>query len=457
MKKRAFCVFFALSFIFASAFAFADDVILAKTSNNIPVYMRKVGGTKIVSVYFLMEGGTATFTKEFSGLEDAMCSLMCEGSEKFSKEDNDAFFYETLSSFDSVSYQNGSAICMTSIDKYFDRTFERFVDAFLNPSWDENEYQNLMRALKQNVFSTMNNPSSLTFYYARLLNYEGHPYATSSSVTEESIGNITIEAMARHHDFLMDSRRIKVVVSGDFDESEMILKIDGALGKIKASSDSFESSYARDIPPLKIEGEDAVFVHEGANGTGYILRSFECPGMFDPDFAPCILAGDIFGDIMYNVVRENRGICYSPQTGVLTSRAGFGYEYLYRVSNFANFKEALDEARKIMREGKVVSGRDASGNYIFVEIKDKLESYKNSFINSRYQSQATVNGVASRIASSLLITGNPYWSDEFASSVLNVTVEDIERVFEKYWLSSPSRYFCVVGTDKYAEAVQIFE
>ena len=110
-----------------------------------------------------------------------------------------------------------------------------------------------------------------------------------------------------------------------------------------------------------------------------------------------------------------------------------------------------------MQEGKVVSGRDASGNYIFVEIKDKLESYKNSFINSRYQSQATVSGVASRIASSLLITGNPYWSDEFASSVLNVTVDDIERVFEKYWLSSPSRYFCVVGTDKYAEAEQIFE
>ena len=430
------------------------EIKIAQLSNGIPVYLKPVKGSKIVSVFFLMDGGVASFPKELSGLEEAMCQMMCLGSKSYSKEENDAFFYEKLSSFDVMNYQNGCGFYMTSLVKYFDETFARFTDAFLNPRWDQDEYENLFRIYRQNIFSMLNNPSSLTFYYSRLLNYEGHPYATSNSVTEESVENLTIDELKKHHAFLLDSRRIRVVVAGDYEEGEILERIDSAIGYLKEKRTELAG---HEVPPLKIGGENAVFVHDGANGTGFILRTFECPGMFDADFAPCVLASDVYQDILYNVVREKRGICYSPQTGVMTSRAGFGYEYLYRVSDFENFKAAVEEARSIMKEGRVILGKAEDGSYNFTDINEKLESYKNSFINSRYQSQQTVNGVGSRIASSLLITGNPYWSDEFAKTVVSVSAEDILRVFEKYWLSAPSRYFCVAGSDKQAVAEKIFE
>ena len=430
------------------------SIIQKKLSNDIPVFLKKVKGSKILSVYFLMDGGVSTFSSELSGLEEAMTNMLCQGSVSYSKEENDAFFFEKLSSFDVMNYQNGCAFSMTSLVKYFDQTFERFTDAFLNPAWDQKEFENMMRTYRQNIFSMMNNPSSLVFYYSRLLNYQDHPYRTSSSVTEESLPNITIAELKKHHNLLLDSRRIKVVVSGDYEEDEILEKIDSKLGWLPAKKGELAS---HDVPSLKISGGNAVFVHEGASGTGFVLRTFECPGLFDKDFAPCILASDIYDNILFNVVREKRGICYSPQTGVMTSRAGFGYEYLYRVSNFEDLKDALAEARSIMKEGKLIEGKAGDGSYNYIDIREKLEAYKNSFINSRYQSQQTVSGVGNRIASSLLIGGKPDWSDEFASQVLAVSAEEILQVFEKYWLSSPSRFFCVTGRDRQEIAEKVFQ
>ena len=43
------------------------EIKIAKLSNGIPVYLKSVKGSKIVSVFFLMDGGVASFPKELSG------------------------------------------------------------------------------------------------------------------------------------------------------------------------------------------------------------------------------------------------------------------------------------------------------------------------------------------------------------------------------------------------------
>ena len=98
-----------------------------------------------------------------------------------------------------------------------------------------------------------------------------------------------------------------------------------------------------------------------------------------------------------------------------------------------------------MRSGKTISAINPDGSYVLEPIESRLEGYINSFITSRYSSQATVGGVALRLASSLLQYGDVTASDRKNEEVKNITVTDIERVFDIYWVKNPGRWFAVVG------------
>ena len=430
-------VFFLSSFIFAGVKEF-------KLSNGIPVYVDDIKGNRIDCVYIILDGGVIYLSPEFSGLEDAAVEMMISGSKNYSYQENEDFCFEKQSSFSAFSGNTGSGISMTCIDKYFDETFDRFIDGFLNPSYESERYEDLMRSYRMNIQKTMNEPSQLVVFYADLLNYAGHPYETFSNPTESSLPNLTVPNIKKHHESLMDSRRIRVVACGKFDDEKLVSKLESVLGSIRAKKTPLMD---KAVPPLKIHGENGLFVHEGASGTGFLMRTFESPSYYSEEYPVAILASNIFDDIMFNVVREKNGICYTPSSGVYSSPAGFGYEFLYRTSNLEDFPEALDEARKIMLEGKVIAGKDSKGNYIYVPLEEKLEGYKNSYVNNKFQRQATTSGKAGRICSSLLAFGNPYDIDKITEKALSVSDEEIVTVFKKYWIDSPSRWFCVTGAD----------
>ena len=69
----------------------------------------------------------------------------------------------------------------------------------------------------------------------------------------------------------------------------------------------------------------------------------------------------------------------------------------------------------------------------------------NRYITSRYYSQATVNGTALRMSASLLQFGDVSFADKRVETVKKITVTDIERVFDTYWVKPKGRWFAVVG------------
>lgn len=441
--KRSFLIILSALFSLCAFNAFSE-VKEYSLSNGIPVYIDNIPENRICCVYFLVDGGVVYLSPEFSGLEDALFTMMTCGSENYSYEDNQSFAYENQTSFSSFSYYTGSGISMTCIDKYFDETFERFADGFLNPSYEEERYDDMMRMYRQNIQRTLNNPSSLVFYYAEKLTFSNHPYETSTNPTEDSLKNITIENLKKHHETLMDFRRIKVVACGDFDEEKLLSLLEQKLGSIGKQNYEILS---KNVPEVQIEGENGIFVHDGAIGTGFILRSFKGPSYLSEEYPVSVMAANIYSDIMYNVVREKYGICYTPSSWISSNAAGLGYEYLYRTSDFENFKAALGEARKIVSEGKVISGKDANGEYIFAPLEEKLESYRNSYVTNRYQRQATTSGRAGRICSSLLAFGNATDIDKVTEKAISANVDEIVNVFKKYWCDSTERWFCVTGSE----------
>ena len=186
-------------------------------------------------------------------------------------------------------------------------------------------------------------------------------------------------------------------------------------------------------------------MHEDASGAAFVLRAFASPSIKDDDYVAAKITSEIFSDIMSNVVREKNGICYTPMSGVVSSVAPFGFEFLYRVTDLKNFISAMNDSRVIIEAGNTIKAIDAEGNYILEPISDRLQGYINSYITAKYSSQATVNGIANRMAGSLLQFGDVSCSDMLTEKVKSITVQDVKRVFKKYWIDESSRWFAVVG------------
>lgn len=436
---------FFLLFLGSLVFANQDiNIEKAVLKNGINVYIKNIPNNKINVVYFVVKGGTDYLTPETSGLEDALFTIMTKGSEKYSYSDIQALEFDTQSSITSSSSRNGCVFGLTSIDYYFDESFEYFVDCFLHPSFDAKQYELMITQYNQAIQSMLNNPSSMLFYYSQKIIYENHPYQISSSVTIDSINNITIEKMKQLHYNIMDSRRISVVACGDFDSNLLIEKLNDSVGNIKKSSYELSSDK---IEQINIQGENAVFLHQSSSGTGFVMRAFASPSVKSPDYPVAKIICDIYSDILFNVVRENYGACYTPQTSILSSESPFGFEYLYRLSNLTDFTKYVQEARNIMKQGKVISGRNKNGEYMFEDLDSRLEGYKNSYINKKYATQETTSGIASRMSASILQFDDLYAIDKITEIVKKTTKDDVLHVFNKYWIEEPSRWFAVVSPE----------
>ena len=178
---------------------------------------------------------------------------------------------------------------MTSIDSYFDKTFDCFSDAFLNPLFSQREYELFMTNCRQSIQSALNNPGSMLFYYSQKLLYDGHPYQTSSAVTIDSVENITLSAIRTFHSSLLDSRRISVVACGSFSVPELLEKLNETLGTLHAGKNALKDTA---VEPLSVFGENAVFVHQAAAGAP--ASDTDCfspaPGPGRPGWPPAFFA-----------------------------------------------------------------------------------------------------------------------------------------------------------------------
>lgn len=410
--------------------------------NNIPVYIEKNDSNRIYAVYIVVKGGIASLTPDKSGLENALFTMMTRGSKAYSYKDIQSILFKTKASVYPSSLEQGSVLGLSCIDYYFDTMLPVLTDGFMNPAYGKEEYDTLMNEYMQKLQSIKNDPSSLLEYNAAKEIYKGHPYETMTGVTDDSIANITVENMKSLHQKLLDANRISVVAVGNFDEDALVTKLNETLGTIPALETKIDQP---DIPPVAISGAPVVYTHPNAEGTGFVGEVFTSPSVTSDDYVASCITANMYSELLYNIVREKYGACYSPSSSVLSSKAPVGIVYIYKASDLEHIKQYVAEAQSLMAEGKIIAGKNDDGTYAYTTIADRREGYINSYLNGKYEDMVTNGGVAGKIAGSILQFDDPEKYLSVMESAKKVTADDIERVFQKYWCTDNVRWFATVG------------
>ena len=452
LKKIILAAFscFCLSGAFAREYKIENTYELSsgtlkeyRLKNKIPVYMNTDVPNQVNAVYIVVEERTEHPGPEYSGLESSLFEMMTYGSKKYRYEIIQALGYKYQSSIGHYSLYSGSVFTLNCINYYMDEILPVYLDCFINPSFDEKQFALLKQHLLQSITSSKNSPDSILFDTIRKQVYKDSPLLTSTSVKEESFDNITIPNLKKCHEKILDAGKIKVIAVGKFDEQDFISKLDATLGKLKkrtflAMNDVYK--------PLNIGSEKVVLTHKDAKGSEMIVRIFESPSVLSDDYVCGQITSDIFSTTLFNIIREKYGACYTPASQIESSYNPIGIDYGSRVSDLENFEKYYEECVRLMLEGKVISSVDGE-NIIFDSVENVLQGYKNSYITKKYTSQSTSSGIASRIAASILQFSDLTTADKIPEQAMNVTSEDVLRVFKKYWVDGKSQWFYMVGEE----------
>ena len=160
-----------------------------------------------------------------------------------------------------------------------------------------------------------------------------------------------------------------------------------------------------------------------------------------------IIAANMFSEVLFNVVRENYGSVYSIASQYANSNAPFNLILGYMVSDPQNIVAHIEEAKEIIASGKLISGRDATtGEFAYSTIDERLEGYKNKLLNSIFYESQTNTDVASSLVSSLFKYNDTAEYTDFTRKVRAVEAEDIQIVFNKYWVTDNFQWFAITGS-----------
>lgn len=417
-------------------------------ANGIPLYVVNTPSVKN-SIAIACTGGITHLTKETSGLEDALFSVMCQSSDKYSYDKRNSIYFDTSAYIGNDCITSGTIMSLVSRDKYFDTLLDVFTDGFLHPNFEEKVLLMLNTSLSQSVQHMQNDPVSILSRTVINDIYKGHPHAARTRVTPESAQNITEENMRELHRKIVDGGNWFVVAAGNINAKALAKKLNQTLGAVKFSGEKhFEEIQ---VNPIEVAAKKPVIVtHPSAEGAAHVVRVFTSPSLDSSDYIPTAMAASIYRDTYYAIVREKYGICYTPSVSLSASRAPFGQEFLYKVTDYKNIVKASEEAKQIMLGGKVIGSKNPDGTYQLDSIEERLQSYKNRYINSLYEDEKTAKDKLFNLTVNMIHYGDMNQDLKNLEAIKALTAQDIIQAFRKYWTGNPGTWYAVTfpGNEK---------
>ncbi len=439
MKKENRAAFWACKKIWAflllalclsscSKITVGADAKAFELKNGIPVYYKSVDSTKIATVIICVRGGSMTYSREFSGVEDLLFNLMSRGGSEHSYDDLRRLDHEKHISLGHAALYCGAYLSLSCLSSYFDEGLAALLDCFLKPAFDAEQYNTMMTECDQGLQRMQNNPESLLFYTMNKEIYKDHPLASSTSVLPESRENLTRANLKERYNKILDAKRIFVVAAGDINLSKLRRSLEKSLGKVAALEEEF---VLPQIPPLEIFGPKVSLKSPAlAKGSGHIAVVFPIPSATSQDLPAARIAALMYNEPLFNIIRTKHGACYTPSVSGGFSPAPYGTIFLYRVSDMKNAASYIPEAES---------------EFLSSDIDGKLGGFIKKYLSSVWQNQMTCASIAGRSANALLSFDDIDGFDKIAAAAKETTAADIRRVFKKYWQDGPKRVFEIEG------------
>ena len=329
-----------------------------------------------------------------------------------------------------VSPNGGFGFCLS---KYTDQVFSLFAEATLQPKFTQEELDFEKEQLIEGIKSGENSAAAIAGNVRSALLY-GKNHAAGEIITEETVNNVTLEDVNNFYKERFKPSNGYILFSGDISEKQaksLLKKYFGDWDKGSVETPEYPSFY--DVPTTEINFVDV----PNAVQTELAVMSVSPLKMTDEDYHAALVTNDIlggaFGSYLNMNLREANGYTYGARSSLGTGRY---YNSSFRATTKVRNEVTDSAVVETLKEIKRIKTEPVD--------EEILANAKAKFLGS-FILESEDKAVAARRA--LSIRTNKLPEDFYKNYIANidkVTIEDVQRVANKY-LSDDKARIVLVG------------
>jgi len=259
--------------------------------NGLTVLLLVKHGVPLVNISTIVKAGAAADPAGKEGLANATAELLRKGTKTRTAQQFAADLDFIGGSLEAEASSDYSVVNVEFLTKDLARGLELFSDAFLRPTFPEDETTKLLAQSADAIRAAKDDPQSVAIpYYVGYL-YGTHPYGRPASGNEVSLTKIRRDDVVKFYDANYVPSNTIIAIAGEFNADETKSKLEQTFGAWPARTVKTEA-----IPPvmpskgkrlLLIDKPDASQVYFAIGNTGVSAT--------DPDRVAIRVVNTIFG------------------------------------------------------------------------------------------------------------------------------------------------------------------
>ena len=379
------------------------------------------------------------FEGELAGVNALLSSMLGKGSKTIAKDD----FDEEVDYLGARVNIGASSAFASSLSRYFPRVLELMADAALNPNFLQEEFEKEKDKLIEGIKSDENSVPAAARRVESLITY-GKNHPSGEFIREETVNNVQLEDVKRFYAKNFTPKNAYLVIIGDVDFKTVKKQVNrlfkGWKGNLVKGESFPAAQNASSLEINFIDMPNAVQSEVSVDFTTEIKKT-------DPDYFPVILANNILGGggqaRLFLNLREDKGYTYGSYSSVSTNK--------YRRSRmraFASVRNAVTDSSVVELVKEIEKIRDLPVS------QEELDQAKAKYVGDFVLALERPSTIA-QYALSILTEGLPSdFYTTYLEKINAVSVEDIQRVTQKYFHLNNARIFV---TGKGSEVLENLE
>ncbi len=367
---------------------------------------------EVISAKLFIEGGTANYTKAQEGIETIALQVAMEGGTVSRSKDKFHMESEKIGAqFSASSSYDYSVLDMTCIKPFWDKSWNLFTDAIMNPAFDANEFALVKEGMIGAAKASESDPDAHLRNLALANVYKGRNYSKIPDGTVASLEKIKVEDAKAYYKKTIGKRRCFLVVVGNITQEDLTAKIRATLSKMPTGTAATKEGRVVITKP-------ATYIEDRDIATNYIRGLMSAPTMASDEGVPMMLAFDILRARYFLELRTKRSLSYAPSAAYARSIVNDPYALIYISTTDPKQSMAvmIDEINKIKANGFEQS---------------ELEDKKMGFLTNYYQNQETSSSQSMSLGMAEM-NGDFMIEETLTEKVNNVDLKKLNTVFDKY-------------------------